>query len=478
MKPEEMMNDSNLRILIIDDDPGVRDAFMEILAQPQASGIAEKGAALFGEELPKLSSCSPQTFALTVAENGEQGVDAVGGALAKRQPFAVAFIDMNMPGIDGAETARRIWALDPDIKIVIVTAFSEHRPCDIINIAQRDDIFYLRKPFNSEEIRQFANALTHAWDTEREREILSKKLESVNAELEDMNQNLQQKVKEQAALLVQSEKMSSLGVLAAGVAHEINNPIAFVHGNLDTIRKYSAAITKLLHKYRSLEEYALRRGSDEIQPLIAEINELKDAHKIDFILEDIVSLADESLDGTRRVRDIVRELRGFSYAEDTDPQPANLNETVEKALNMMSSRLNPKTEIIRSYGELPPVSCYPQKLAQVFLNVLMNAAQAVGENGEIHITTRQVIPANDVDPSGVEIRISDNGHGIPHAEIPKVFDPFFTTKPVGEGTGLGLSISYDIVKAHGGEMLIDSREKDGTTVRVVLPLEAKGKGIS
>ena len=472
------MNDNNLRIIVIDDDPGVRDAFREILTQPPSSGIAEKGAALFGEEMPGLTSCAPQTYELTLTENGEQGVDAVRRALERHQPFSVAFIDMNMPGIDGAETARRIWVLDPNIKIVIVTAFSEYRPCDIIHIAQRDDIFYLRKPFNSEEIRQFANALTHAWDTEREREILSKKLETVNAELEDMNMNLQQKVKEQAALLIQSEKMSSLGVLAAGVAHEINNPISFIHGNLDTIRKYSASVTKLLQKYRSLEEAASRRGGDEIQTLIAEINEFKAGHKIDFILEDIVSLADESLDGTRRVRDIVRELRGFSHAEDTDPQPADLNETIEKTLNMMASRLKPKTEIIRSYGELPPVTCYPQKLAQVFLNVLMNATQAVGENGEIHITTRQLIPASDDDPAAIEVRISDTGHGIPDAEISKVFDPFFTTKPVGEGTGLGLSISYDIVKAHGGEMLIDSREKDGTTVRVVLPLKTENRGTS
>ncbi|MBW2706876.1 MAG: response regulator, partial [Deltaproteobacteria bacterium] len=209
------MND-NQRILVIDDDPGVRDAFKEILTSSPTSGIAERGAALFGEETSGLPACSPQSYELTLAENGERGVNEVESALAVHQPFAVAFIDMNMPGIDGAETSRRIWVLDPQIKIVIVTAFSEYRPCDIINIAQRDDIFYLRKPFNSEEIKQFANALTNSWNTEREREILAARLEAVNAELEDMNQNLQQKVKEQTALLIQSEKMSSLGVLVAG----------------------------------------------------------------------------------------------------------------------------------------------------------------------------------------------------------------------------------------------------------------------
>jgi signal transduction histidine kinase len=433
--------DDNQRILVIDDDPGVRDAFKEILTASPTSGIAERGAALFGEETPSPASCSSQSYDLTLVENGQQGVEEVARSLAQAQPFAVAFIDMNMPGIDGAETSRQIWASDPQIKIVIVTAFSEYRPCDIINIAQRDDIFYLRKPFNSEEIiaqrddifylrkpfnseeiKQFANALTNSWNTEREREILAVSLEAVNAELEDMNKNLQQKVKEQTALLVQSEKMSSLGVLAAGVAHEINNPISFVHGNLDAIRKYSASIKKLLQKYRSLEESVVRQGGDEIQPLIAEINEFKARHKIDFILEDIVSLADESLDGTRRVRDIVRELRGFSHVDDTVPERTDLNETIEKTLNMIASELKPKTSIAKAYGTLPPVTCYPQKLAQVFLNVLMNAAQAVGDNGVINIATRQLMPAKERESSKVEIRITDNGHGIPDSEIPKVFD--------------------------------------------------------
>jgi len=460
---------------VIDDDPGVRDAFKEILTSSPTSGIAERGAALFGEETPSPASCSSQVYDLTLAENGQQGVEEVARSLAQDQPFAVAFIDMNMPGIDGAETSRRIWASDPQIKIVIVTAFSEYRPCDIINITQRDDIFYLRKPFNSEEIKQFANALTNSWNTEREREILAGRLEAVNAELEDVNKNLQQKVKEQTALLIQSEKMSSLGVLAAGVAHEINNPISFVHGNLDAIRKYSASIKKLLQKYSSLEQSVLQGKNPELQSAISEIRDFRERHKIDFILEDIVSLADESLEGTQRVGDIVKELRGFSHVNDAAPQPTDVNETIEKALNMIGGKLNPKTEIVKAYGQLPPVTCYTQKLGQVFINILMNAAQAVGDNGVINIATRQLISAKEREPSKVEIRITDNGHGIPGREIPKVFDPFFTTKPVGEGTGLGLSISYDIVKSHGGEMVIDSPENEGTTVRVVLPMDAKGK---
>jgi len=471
------MND-NQRILVIDDDPGVRDAFKEILTASPTSGIAERGAALFGEETPGPASCSSQSYDLTLAENGQQGVEEVARSLAQAQPFAVAFIDMNMPGIDGAETSRQIWASDPQIKIVIVTAFSEFRPCDIINIAQRDDIFYLRKPFNSEEIKQFANALTNSWNTEREREILAARLETVNVELEDMNQNLQQKVKEQTALLIQSEKMSSLGVLAAGVAHEINNPISFVHGNLDAIRKYSASIKKLLQKYSALEESVLQGKNPELQSALSEIRDFRARHKIDFILEDIVSLADESLEGTRRVGDIVKELRGFSHVDDAAPQPTDVNAAIEKALNMIGGKLNPKTEIVKSYGELLPVTCYPQKLGQVILNVLMNAAQAVGENGVINIATRQLMPAKEGQPSKVEIRITDNGHGIPDSEIPKVFDPFFTTKPVGEGTGLGLSISYDIVKSHGGEMLIDSPENEGTIVHIILPVGEEGKGPS
>jgi CheY-like chemotaxis protein len=200
------MMTENPRILVVDDDPGVRDAFREILAPSPTSNIAEKGAALFGDPGSEPEACPPETYDLILAENGEAGVRAVEQSIEDKLPFAVAFIDMNMPGIDGAETSRRIWMLDPQVKIVIVTAFSEYKPCDIINIAQRDDLFYLRKPFNTDEIKQFARALSNQWQVERDREILAARLEKVNAELEDMNKNLQKKVREQTAMLVCSPK--------------------------------------------------------------------------------------------------------------------------------------------------------------------------------------------------------------------------------------------------------------------------------
>ena len=266
--------EDNQRILIIDDDPGVRDAFREILApSPTYGGIAERGAALFGEAAPDVPSCVLRTYDLSMADSGEAGITAVTQSLERQAPYAVAFIDMNMPGINGAETSRRVWAVDPNIKIVIVTAFSEHRPCDIIDIARRDDIFYLRKPFNSEEIRQFANALTHAWKAERERDDLSARLEARNAELEAVNGALEKKV-----------------------------------------REYRASITKILQQCRALEETAVFRAGDGVQAGIEEILRCK-ARDESGRPEEMIRLAGDVMEGIRRVRDVVKELRSlFSVA--------------------------------------------------------------------------------------------------------------------------------------------------------------------
>jgi two-component system, NtrC family, sensor kinase len=455
---------ANDRILIIDDDPGIRETYREILAPSPKEDVLSKGASLFSEPFEKVKPIVHRKYKLTLAEKGEEGVGFVEKALEEKKPFAVAFIDMKMPGLDGAEISKRIWAIVPDIEIVIVTAYSEYTPNDIIRVTGRDDIFYLRKPFNPEEIRQFARALTKKWNLEHETELLSK-------QLEDMNKNLKKKVKEQTALLIQSEKMASMGILVAGVAHEINNPIAFIHGNLSSLKKYSSRVRQLLIKYEAIEQYVSSSPDRDISGLMEEINRFKKEKKIDFILGDMMDLAEESLEGVVRVRNIIKDLKTFSRVDETELGRVDINATLESALNIIWNEIKYKAEVVKDYGELPEVKCFTQKISQVFMNILLNAAQAIEKKGTITISTRYVKEGRRTDDFWVEILISDTGCGISEESILKIFDPFFTTKPVGQGTGLGLSITYDIIRSHGGNLKVKSNLGKGTTFTIILPLE-------
>jgi len=463
----------NNRILIVDDDPGVRATYQSILSARDSENIVAKGADLFGEPAPSIQSAPVKEYDLSLASRGEEGVSLVEKAMEEKKPFAAAFVDMKMPGIDGAETARQIWAIDPRIKIVIVTAYSEYTPDDIIRVTGRDDLFYLRKPFNPEEIRQFARAFTNVWNLEKEREILSNKLQKANQELENINRELEQKVKEQTRLLIQSEKMASIGILAAGVAHEINNPISFVTGNLSAIKKYNSKIVDLLKIYEEMERCIDTGEKEKLPALLVKIRRFKEEQKIHFILEDMVDVVEESLDGTRRVSKIVKDLKGFSRVDQAELKYININETLDATLNMLKNELKYKAEVIKDYGELPEVKCFAQKISQVFTNILMNAVQAIEEKGMITIVTRYSKDGRRADDSHVRIRISDTGRGIPKKDMGRLFDPFFTTKPVGQGTGLGLSITYDIIKSHGGTITVESKKGAGTTFTIQLPLEAK-----
>lgn len=463
----------NMRILIVDDDPGIRDSYEGILSPSHADNVLSKGASLFDEPVKNTGSVSQNRYDLVITGRGQEGIGAVEKSIKQKAPFAAAFIDMKMPGIDGAETTKGIWSIDPDVKIVIVTAFSEYTPNDIVRITGRDDIFYLRKPFNPDEIRQFARALTNQWKLEREKELLSGQLERTNAKLEDMNKNLKEKVEMQTALIVQSEKMASVGILAAGVAHEINNPISFVKTNLSIVEKYSSRIIDLFKFYEEMEHYLLEGESEKIPLLLEDIRSFKEKQDMDFILEDMVAMANESLKGIHRVQKIVEDMKTFSRIDKAEFKHINLNELIDASLNIIWNELKYKAEVIKDYGDLPDVKCFAQKISQVLMNLLMNAVQAIEKKGTISIATRYVKDGRRAGDKQVEIRISDTGDGIPKNNLTKIFDPFFTTKPVGQGTGLGLSVTYDIVKAHGGLIVVESEEATGTTFIVTLPLEAK-----
>ena len=257
--------------------------------------------------------------------------------------------------------------------------------------------------------------------------------------------------------LMQQEKMASIGQLAAGVAHEINNPMGFISSNLVSMEKY----LERLKEFIKTQSQALDAVASP--QLTSEIAEARKKLKIDHVMSDAHNLLSESKDGAERVRIIVQNLKTFSRVNEAEYKYADINECLESSITIVWNELKYKAEIDREYGELPPVRCFPQQLNQVFLNILVNAAQAIEIHGNLTVKTWQ-------DRGDICVAISDTGPGIPKKIQGRIFEPFFTTKEVGKGTGLGLSISYDIVKKHGGTIIVDSTMGVGTTFTIRLPL--------
>lgn len=276
----------------------------------------------------------------------------------------------------------------------------------------------------------------------------------VNEDLRKASIDLQQA----QAQAFQQEKLASLGQLAAGVAHEINNPMGFISSNLTTLGKY---LRRLNEFEATLLETARATAGEYVT---AELSNLRSRMKIDFIMNDIQKLVEESLDGAERVRCIVRDLKSFSHQDESQCKPFSINECLDSTLNMARNEIKYVADVEREYDpELPLLLCFPQKLSQVFMNLMVNAAHAIEEFGTIRLQTSH-------ENGDIIVRISDTGKGIAPENLTRIFDPFFTTKEVGKGTGLGLSISYDIVKKHGGVIHVESDVGCGTTFTVVLPL--------
>ncbi|RJQ20818.1 MAG: PAS domain S-box protein [Nitrospiraceae bacterium] len=295
------------------------------------------------------------------------------------------------------------------------------------------------------------------------------------------------------AQILQREKMASIGQLAAGVAHEINNPMGFISSNLGTLGKYTDKLTEFITAQTEAievitKESATNVSSDVIpacresfsnkdtgqvryesltgmteKDTIEKVQELRKKLRLDYILKDVGQLINESIEGADRVKKIVQNLKTFSRLDEADYKHANINECIESTLNIVWNELKYKTTVEKEYGELSLTKCYPQQLNQVFMNLLVNAAQAIEKQGEIRIKTWN---GNGF----INVSISDNGGGIPEDKLSRIFEPFYTTKPVGKGTGLGLSITYDIVKKHNGEITVESEKGKGTTFTVRIPV--------
>lgn len=288
------------------------------------------------------------------------------------------------------------------------------------------------------------------------RQEIEQKLIGRNDELTALNKELSSA----QAQLMQSEKMASIGQLAAGVAHEINNPVGYIFSNVGSLEKYLEDLFEILNFYESIEHTI---QSPEVKTQLAE---LKEKIEINYLKEDIPDLMEQSKEGIERVRKIVQDLKDFSRVDsNVEWQWANLHSGIDSTLNVVNNEIKYRADVVKDYGKLPDVECLPSQLNQVFMNLVVNASHAItSDRGTITIKTRQ-------ENEEVVINISDTGSGIPADVLPKIFDPFFTTKPIGKGTGLGLSLSYGIIKKHNGEISVDSVAGQGTTFTIRLPIE-------
>lgn len=290
-------------------------------------------------------------------------------------------------------------------------------------------------------------------------------LQTANATLQAeklRQEELIRKLEEAQHQLLHSEKMASIGVLAAGVAHEINNPIGFVNSNVGTLRRYVRNMLRLLEAYEQAEALMPANVRQNIDRLKNEIDAA-------YLQEDIGSLLSESLEGLERVKRIVQDMKDFAHADRGERQPANLEKGLDSTLNVVWNELKYKAEVIKEYGNIPVVECAPSQLNQVFMNLLTNAAHAIEDRGKIILRTGH-------DEENVWVEVADTGKGIEPEYLRRIFEPFFTTKPIGKGTGLGLSLSYGIVKKHGGRIDVRSQPGQGSAFRVVLPKRGGSTG--
>jgi PAS domain S-box-containing protein len=295
-----------------------------------------------------------------------------------------------------------------------------------------------------------------------ERKLAEQSLSQSLSEQRVLNKKLEQAHNQ----LLQSEKMASIGQLAAGVAHELNNPIGFVNSNLGTLDGYLHDLLFIVDAYGK----AMSEGdfAADVEGARSRIDKICKDRDLDFVRNDIFQLITESRDGIDRVRRIVLDLKTFSRAGVQESDYANLNQGLESTLNIVWNELKYKCKVVKELGELPLIYCQVSQINQVFLNLLVNAGQAIEEKGEITLRTHLADEGQSV-----VVEVSDTGKGIPPENLSRVFDPFFTTKPVGKGTGLGLSLSYSIVQAHHGRIEVESQVGKGTTFRVILPIEKK-----
>ena len=369
-----------------------------------------------------------QGFEVLDAFKGEEGLELT----VKNHPDLI-LLDIMMPEMDGFEVCRRIKAKDDtrDIPIIFISAKAESE--DRVQGLELGASDYITKPLDKGEVIA--------------RIQLQVKLKRQEDQLREYAQNLEKMVEDRTRQLIHAERLASLGTLSAGIAHEINNPTTFIMGNLQITEDFWKRVAEQLHTHP----------------------QAKDDKKIAFILKEFPAMIEAMKSGAERISNIVAGLKTFARKDSSYKEKVNLHACIEEALNLTHNRLKYNIEVEKRLDEnLPAIWGNAQQLSQVLVNLLLNAADAIGEKeGHIQLSSRQL------EDGLVQVKISDDGVGMPPEIMEKIFDPFYTTKPLGQGTGLGLSISHGIIEDHQGTISLESQLNKGTTFVLSLPIEER-----
>lgn len=382
--------------------------------------------------------------------NGSQAIKS-----AKLNKPDVILLDIMMPDMDGFEVCK-LFKEENDLKeipIIFISAKGEIQ--DKVKAFKSGGVDYITKPFQMDEV--IARVETHY------------KLKISQTELEKKNEILQNTLTELTLMqnqLIQSEKMGSIGTLTAGLAHEMNNPINAINSSSITVHRLFQQISKILGLLEFLP-------SDSNHKILSEINEAKNEIELSEDVQIINELLSVIKNGADKTTAIIDSLKRYTHINNNDKEKANIHDSIETTLALLDHRTKNNITIEKNYGNIPEIPCYPGKLNQVFMNVLVNSIDAIFDRkkfegkGVISISTS--IENND-EGEFLKMRFQDNGIGFPNDILNRIFEPFFTTKKVGSGTGLGMSISHNIIKNHGGEIKIFSEVNKGTVVTIYIPV--------
>ena len=433
-----MLSRDGRRVLVVDDDRPIHRAVARILAG----------------------------FELCSAYDGPSALAEVQAALDQRAEFALIVLDVDMPGWGGLDTLERIWRIAPDLQVLFCTGTALDQRALRERFGDSDAILVIKKPFSQVELAQSASALTTKWRLQREARAHLEQLEAAvsarTAQLAAANERLAGELawrdRVETDLRV-SQRLEAVGQLAAGIAHEINNPLQYVGDHLEFVHEATGDLLELVDR---IEAWATLPG----EPGGAAARCGLDAVDLPYMKRELPLALDAIQGGIQRIRSIVRAMKELSHPGTRDARTADINHAIESALEISASSYRSIADIEKRLAPLPPVTCFIAELGQVFLNLIVNAAHAMEGHGHGKLTVTSA-----VDGDSVVISFADTGGGIPPEIQQRIFDPFFTTKEVGRGTGQGLAIARAIiVDRHGGALSFDTAPDRGTTFTIRIPI--------